>query len=138
MTDVQRTFANGSLCQQFVQDYVSFVSIESPVSRIILTEKEKVLTFSGVVGTIGGTFGLFAGMSMLSFAEIVIFMVIFVHAMVLEMNSALLGKLLHWESYHDRILRTQSLVNVSNCLFLILMLQKITFAFVSVHVDEKK
>ena len=118
MIDVQRAFLNGSLCKQFVQEYVSFVSVEAPVSRILVTEKEKVLSFYGVLGTLGGTFGLFTGMSLLSFAEIVIFLVIFVHAVGLETLDTLLGKVSDGKSYCNRLLETETSVNVRNCLFL--------------------
>ena len=73
--DLLSSYANGSLCRNYVQNYVSFVRVESPQSRIILTKRDKSFYFHHVFGTIGGTFGLLTGVSMISFGEIVFLLI---------------------------------------------------------------
>ena len=73
--DLARSFANGSLCKTFVEDYVSFVSVESPTTSVIMSEKDQKVSFYDQLGTIGGTLGLFTGMSALSMIEVVFLIV---------------------------------------------------------------
>ena len=68
--DVKTSFYNGSLCQDYVKKYVSFVSVESPSSRIISTYKDRRIFFYNQLSTFGGTLALFFGMSVISFFEV--------------------------------------------------------------------
>ena len=68
--DVKTSFYNGSLCQDYVKKYVSFVSVESPSSRIISTHKDRRIFFYNQLSTFGGTLALFFGMSVISFFEV--------------------------------------------------------------------
>ena len=68
--DVRTSFHNGSLCQDYVKNYVSFVSVESPSSRIISTHKDRRIFFYNQLSTVGGTLAIFFGMSAISFFEL--------------------------------------------------------------------
>ena len=67
------SYANGSLCKSFVKNYLSFVSVESPSTSVISSRREKRFSFFDQLGTIGGTLGLFTGMSLLSIADVLLF-----------------------------------------------------------------
>jgi hypothetical protein len=75
--DLKASMANGSLCYQFVEKYVALVSVESPTSTVAKSAREPRVTFMDQLGTIGGTLGLFTGMSLLSMIEIVFFLYAF-------------------------------------------------------------
>ena len=73
--DLVTSFANGSLCKDYIRNYAALVTINSPSSKIIITKRDKSTFFYDRIGTIGGTFGLFVGMSFISFAELAILLV---------------------------------------------------------------
>ena len=75
--DLQASMANGSLCYQFVEKFIAMVSVESPTSSVAKSAREPRVTFMDQLGTIGGTLGLFTGMSLLSMIEIVFFLYVF-------------------------------------------------------------
>ena len=75
--DLQASMANGSLCLQFIHRFVGMVSVESPTSTVTKSAREPRVTFIDQLGTIGGTLGLFTGMSVLSMVEVVFFLVTF-------------------------------------------------------------
>ena len=58
-----------------MKNYVAYVNVYSPSTGIIMTKRDKAVSFFDQLGTVGGTFGLFVGTSLLSFAEVVIFIV---------------------------------------------------------------
>ena len=70
--DLVTSYANGSLCKEYIRNYAALVTINSPSSKIILTKRDKAMGFYDKIGTIGGTFGLFVGMSFISFGEVAI------------------------------------------------------------------
>ena len=70
-----KSFANGTLCKEYVESYVAYVSVESPTSAGILTNKDKRIFFYDGLSAVGGHYALFTGMSLLSFAEIAILIV---------------------------------------------------------------
>ena len=70
LPELATQFRNGSLCKEYVRNYVSFVSVESPTTSVIKSKREKRISFNDQLGTIGGTLGLFTGMSLLSIIEI--------------------------------------------------------------------
>ena len=72
INDLAKSFANGTLCQEYLESYVAYVSVESPTSAGILTNKDKRIFFYDGLSTVGAHYALFTGMSLLSFAEIVI------------------------------------------------------------------
>ena len=57
ISDLAASYENGSLCKQYVQNYVSFVSVGSPSTSIIRSRREKRFSFNDQLGTIGGTLG---------------------------------------------------------------------------------
>ena len=57
-------------CETFVSKYVSYVTIEALNNEVMLSTKELRVTFTDQLAMIGGTLGLFAGISVLSFVEI--------------------------------------------------------------------
>ena len=75
INDLAKSFANGTLCQEYVESYVAYVSVESPTSAGILTNKDKRIFFYDGLSTVGAHYALFTGMSLLSMAEIVILIV---------------------------------------------------------------
>ena len=75
--DLQASMANGSLCHQFIHRFVGMVSVESPTSTVTKSAREPRVTFIDQLGTVGGTLGLFTGMSVLSMIEVVFFLVTF-------------------------------------------------------------
>ena len=79
MEDIATSFSNGSMCQDYMRDYVALVSVEGPTSAVILTNRDKSIFFTDQVAAVGGHFGLFLGMSMLSIAEVFILLIILVY-----------------------------------------------------------
>ena len=75
--DLQASMANGSLCLQFIHRFVGMVSVESPTSTVTKSAREPRVTFIDQLGTVGGTLGLFTGMSVLSMIEVAFFLVTF-------------------------------------------------------------
>ena len=61
------------LCEEYVQKYISIVSVEAPTSVVLKSIREERDTFSDKLAVIGGTLGLFSGMSILSMVEIICF-----------------------------------------------------------------
>merc|ERR1712079_546803 len=70
ISDLMTSFNNGSLCKEYVRNYVSFVRVESPISKILFTKKDRRIYFYDQLGTFGGTFALFMGMSVISMFEV--------------------------------------------------------------------
>ena len=52
------------------KNYVAFVRVEGPSSRIISTNKDKSIFLHDQIGNIGSTLGLFVGISAISFFEV--------------------------------------------------------------------
>ena len=73
--DLAKSYENGSLCEEYMKNYVGFLNVYSPTSHVILTNRDKAVFFYDKIGTIGGTFGLFIGTSLISFAEIAMLLV---------------------------------------------------------------
>ena len=57
-------------CEKFVRNYVAYVTVEALNSEVIESRKEMRVTFTDQLGMVGGTLGLFTGMSILSFFEV--------------------------------------------------------------------
>lgn len=69
LQDLEKRLANGSFCQEYVQNYVTYVSVQSPTTGVIRSEDDQRVSFYDKLGIVGGTMGLFLGMSLLSFFE---------------------------------------------------------------------
>ena len=85
LPDLQNSFTNGSLCKNYVRNFISFVSVSSPTTSVIKTVHDKRFTFNDKLGTIGGTLGLFTGMSVLSMVEVFLFAMVLVKCVIQEL-----------------------------------------------------
>ena len=77
--DMSYGLSNGTLCREYFENYVAFVTVDGPTSAVILTERDKSFFFYDVLSTLGGHFGLFAGMSLLGIAEVGILLITIVY-----------------------------------------------------------
>ena len=84
--DLKTGLENGSLCKKFVETYVAQVNVESSTSTVTKSIREPKVTFIDQLGTIGGTLGLFTGMSILSMIEVCLFLFSFVKS-ILQCNK---------------------------------------------------
>ena len=84
LPDLQNSFTNGSLCKNYVKNFISFVSVSSPTTSVMKTVRDKRFTFNDQLGTIGGTLGLFTGMSILSMVEVLFFIMVLVQCFIIE------------------------------------------------------
>ena len=85
LPDLETSLANGTLCRNYVKKYLAFVSVSSPTGSVIKTVRDKRFTFFDQLGTVGGTLGLFTGMSLLSIVEVSIFAFILVKCIIDEL-----------------------------------------------------
>ena len=60
-------------CRNYVPKYISIVTVETPTNTVIKSTRAQRITFSEQLAFVGGTMGLFTGMSILSFVEIICF-----------------------------------------------------------------
>ena len=88
--NLQTNLANGSLCRNFISKFVALVSVESPTDSITKSAREIRVTLIDQIGTIGGTLGLFTGMSILSMVEVAFFLVKFIRSFFKIKQSDLL------------------------------------------------
>ena len=63
------------ICNDHLPKYIAMVSIESPTRTVTKSNKVKRITIYEQLAIIGGTLGLFTGMSILSMVEVVCFCV---------------------------------------------------------------
>lgn len=61
------------LCQDYVSKYISIVTVETPVNSVVKAKRVARITFNDKLAAIGGTLGLFSGISILSMVEVVCF-----------------------------------------------------------------
>ena len=88
LPELVKSFANGSLCKEFVENFIAFVSIESTTTSVVNSKRESyTVSFNDQMGTIGGTLGLFTGMSLLSFVEIIFLIFMLVMGTVQELRE---------------------------------------------------
>ena len=85
LPDLETSLSNGTLCRNYVQKYLAFVSVSSPTGSVIKTIRDKRFTFFDQLGTVGGTLGLFTGMSFLSMVEVFFFAFILVKCIIQEL-----------------------------------------------------
>ena len=84
LPDLETSLLNGSLCKNYVKNFLAFVSVSSPTTSVIKTVRDKRFTFFDQLGTVGGTLGLFTGMSVLSMVEVSIFAVVLIKCIIQE------------------------------------------------------
>ena len=107
--------SNGTFCMEYFQNYVAFVTVDGPSSAVILTERDKSLYFYDILSTLGGHFGLFCGMSLLGFAEIVILLIVFLYQMFKQCFCPL--QTIHdfdYQNYDEKVQLLEGTLKVSN------------------------
>ena len=63
-----------NLCKNFVKKYVAIVTVKTPTNAVPITIRDIRVTFMDQIGIIGGTLGVFTGVSMLSLLDAVVFL----------------------------------------------------------------
>ena len=115
--DMSMGLSNGTICTDYLENYVAFVTVDGPSPYIILTERDKSLFFYDVLSTIGGHFGLFTGMSLLGLAEVVILLIIVLYQWVRKCVCPLQTIRdfdLDYQDYDEKIQRMEGTLKVSN------------------------
>ena len=56
--DLATSFENGSLCMNYIKNYVSFVTVESPTKSVTKSMRDKRAYFIDKLATVGGTLGI--------------------------------------------------------------------------------
>ena len=86
------------------------------MALVLLTERNKAVSFYDILGTIGGTFGLFTGMSMLGFAEIAMLFLVLPFVFFTKLYRKIKdGNQYPEKNLNDRIYRLESAIHVSDC-----------------------
>ena len=62
-----------NLCLEYVSKYVSILTVEAPVDSVIKAKRVQRTTLNDELAVVGGTLGLFSGISILSMVEIFCF-----------------------------------------------------------------
>ena len=83
--DLQKSLTNGSLCENYVKNFISFVSVSSPGTSIIRTLRDKRFTFYDKLGNVGGTLGIVTGMSLLSIVEVFLFALVLIKSITCQL-----------------------------------------------------
>ena len=60
-------------CKDYILKYISIVTVETPVDSVVRAKRVARITFNDQLAVIGGTLGLFTGISILSMVEFVCF-----------------------------------------------------------------
>ena len=60
-------------CKDYILKYISIVTVETPVDSVVKTKRVARITFNDQLAVVGGTLGLFTGISILSMVEIFCF-----------------------------------------------------------------
>ena len=81
-------FEEGSMeyCKDYVKKYVAIVTVETPVDTVIKSKRIARITFNDQLAVVGGTLGLFSGISILSMVEVLCF------CLTLTKRVCLIGK----------------------------------------------
>ena len=77
---------NLKFCEDSVMKYVAIVTIETPVDTVIKSKRIARTTFNDQLAVVGGTLGLFTGISILSMVEVLCF------CLTLTKHVCLIGK----------------------------------------------
>ena len=85
--DLATSFSNGSLCAEYMQKYVSFVSVESPTESVSKSHLDRSTSFIDQLGIIGGNLGLCVGMSVLGMFEAMTFVLIVVKSSIEDIKT---------------------------------------------------
>ena len=106
ISDLVNSFTNGSLCKDYTRNYVSLVRVESPISKILSTTKDRRIYFYDQLGTFGGALSLFMGGSVISMFELCFFILHIVMAIIIFLMTDLtsITSLDTDESYQKKLL----------------------------------
>ena len=85
--DLASSLSNGSMCVDYVEKYVSFVSVESPTESVSKSQLDISASFNDQLGIIGGNLGLCVGMSVLGMVEASLFIYIVLKSVIQDMNT---------------------------------------------------
>ena len=86
-SDLATSFLNGSLCLNYIRNYVSFVSVESPTENVAKSQLDRSVSFDDQLGIIGGNLGLCVGMSVLGMCEVVMLILITITGIVQDLKN---------------------------------------------------
>ena len=96
--DLALRLNNGSLCISYINKYVSLLSVETPTKGVTKSYRDQRKFFIDKLGTIGGTLGVCAGMSVISMIEVVVLVYLILDGIFLD----ILGKILtFWRKIHS-------------------------------------
>ena len=70
-------------CREYVRKYVALFTVESPTRAAILTHRDKALFFFDKFAIIYGTYGLFVGMSFMTFWEVVLLLLTIIYEILM-------------------------------------------------------
>ena len=73
-------------CKDYVKKYVAIVTVETPVDTVIKSKRIARISFNDQLAVVGGTLGLFTGISILSMVEVLCF------CLTLTKRMCLIGK----------------------------------------------
>ena len=73
LTKGKKRPTSNEFCQDYVQNYIAIVTVETPTDTVMKSMRVKRNTLSEQLGVIGGTLGLFCGISILSMVEVMCF-----------------------------------------------------------------
>ena len=78
---------NESFCKDYIKNYVSLVSVESPTENVAKSKLDKRVSFNDQLGIIGGNLGLCVGMSVLGMVEATIFIYLVLKSLIQDGNT---------------------------------------------------
>ena len=130
--DLGASLENGSLCRSYVAEYIAIVTVESPTNTVTKSARETRVTFIDQLGTIGGTLGLFTGISILSMIEIVFFLFTLLRSFFLIREDDILPadktkkpRVCQKQDDESNLEKTQNMENHAECTYKIKVLREI-------------
>ena len=129
--DLGASLENGSLCRSYVAEYIAIVTVESPTNTVTKSARETRVTFIDQLGTIGGTLGLFTGISILSMIEIVVFLFTLLRSFFLIREDDILPadktkkpRVCQKQDEESNLEKTQNMENHAECNYKIKVLEE--------------
>ena len=115
LPELATRLSNGSLCKEYVTKYVVLISVESPTSSIVKSKRESyTVTFNDQMGTIGGTLGLFTGMSILSIIEVIFLFIILGKGAMNQLKEKYNGSIARQQLRNTVLLNSQNQLDKNN------------------------
>ena len=85
--DLATISINESFCKDYIKNYVSLVSVESPTENVAKSKLDKRVSWIDQLGIIGGNLGLCVGMSVLGMVEATIFIYLVLKSLIQDVNT---------------------------------------------------